>query len=135
MSSSRQLMVKVELPNHEERWYRLSPKLFNALITEYKLKGSHKKLRSFAYEEFHDVLINVPLTRYYFGHKAIIVVSKVLYFRFRYISKSSELCTRSQFIKPKNAKKHILRAFKYMRHDYGWYSRLNILCNLIAWTK
>ncbi|MBD5316870.1 MAG: hypothetical protein HDS11_04290 [Bacteroides sp.] len=127
-------MVLVELPKKRKKWFRLSPKLYRALSLEYKLQHYQGKFRGFAYKELHGKFINVPLSEYY-HHKAIIGVGRILYFRFKYIGARKVLCTRSQFVDPINLKKHFMRSYKYMRHDYGKYSKLNIFVNLFNWRQ
>lgn len=125
-------MVKVELPNNKYRWYRLSPKISYAISMERKNSKSKKGFLEFAAEYLDNCLINVPLSGYK-GHKAIIGVGKIIDFKFATIETTEVICTRSQFVTLENLTNSFRKSYKYMRHDFLKYSRLNIFVNLYNW--
>lgn len=127
-------MVKVELPNNKYRWYRLSPKVSYALSMERKNSKSKKGFLEFASEYLDNCLINVPLSAYR-RNKAIIGVGKIIKFKFAKIETTEVLCTRSQFVTLESLANSFRRSYKYMRHDFSKYSRLNIFVNLYNWRK
>lgn len=127
-------MVKVELPNSQYRWYRLSPKVSYALSVERKASKSTKGFLKFATENLKNCFINVPLSGYR-GHKAIIGVGKIVEFKFATIETTKVLCTRSQFVTLESLANSFRRSYKYMRHDFSKYSRLNIFVNLYNWRE
>lgn len=127
-------MVRVELPNNKYRWYRLSPKISYALSIERKNSKSKKDFLEFATDNLENCFINVPLSRYR-KNKAIIGVGRIIEFKFATIETTEVLCTRSQFVTLGNLANSFRRSYKYMKHDFSKYSRLNIFVNLYNWRE
>lgn len=127
------LAIRVKLINGHRRWYRASPKIYNALMMD-------KKARNLKLMDFTKLIgnyINVPLTPYFGKHnegKASIGIGKIIFVKFKKMP-SSKLCTRSQFVTPDNLQKHLLKSYHYLRHDYGRYSHLQIFVDLYLWRQ
>lgn len=119
------LTFLVVLPNGKKQWYRASPKLEYAVRLHIKTHGS------LSHDYFAHTYINVPIVPYFGHNRAIIGVGKIIFWRFKKVY-SSQICTRSQFVKGSDIL-HLRHCYHYLRHDYDWYSRLNIIVDLYMW--
>lgn len=124
----RHLTLLVELPNGQKQWFRASPKI------EYAIKLHKKQHGKLPQNYFAGTYINVPLTPYFGRNNGIIGVGKILRWRY-YRVYNSKLCTRSQFVTKDALVSDWRKAYHYLKHDYGYYSRLNIFIDLYEWKK
>lgn len=110
------------------RWFRANRKLRYAIWQYQKMHHNHLPtyLVGHAY-------INVPLTPYHNDNRASIGVGKIVHIAIRRMPNNS-LCIRSQFIMDDELL-NLCQSYKYMRHDYGAYSRLQIFTNLYYWRR
>ena len=120
------LCVYVELPNGRRKWYRVGKKLFTAM---HMYKKEHGYM---PYKQMHNCYIVVPLTPYFANNKASMGVGRIIRFKYKNVP-NTMLCCRSQFILPSALDNDFHDAYKYLRHDYGKLSRLQIFINLYNW--
>lgn len=120
------LCVYVELPNGSRKWYRVGKKLFTAM---HMYKKEHGYM---PYKQMHNCYIVIPLTPYFAGNKASMGVGRIVRLKYRKVS-SAMLCVRSQFVTSDALYDNFYGAYKYLRHDYGRFSRLQIFINLYNW--
>lgn len=120
------LCAKVQLPTGEYKWYRVGSKLYYAM-------NSYKKEHGYMpYKQMHNCYIVIPLTPYFVGNKASMGVGRIVRLKYRKVS-SAMLCVRSQFVTSDALYDNLYTAYKYLRHDYGRFSRLQIFINLYNW--
>ena len=120
------LCVYVELPTGHRKWYRVGSKLYYAM-NSYKKKHGH-----LPYKEMKNAFIVIPLTPYFADNKASMGVGRIVRLKYRKVS-SAMLCCRSQFVLSSALDNNLYTAYKYLRHDYGRFSRLQIFINLYNW--
>jgi len=120
------LCVYIELPNGSRKWYRVGKKLFNAMCMYKKEHGY------MPYKQMHNCYIVVPLTPYFANDKASMGVGRIIRFKYKKVP-NTVLCCRSQFVLPSALDNDFHDAYKYLRHDYGRFSRLQIFINLYNW--
>lgn len=120
------LCVRIELPTGKYQWFRVGRKLYEAM------KAHKKEYGYMPYKKLRNAYIVVPLTPYFANNKASMGVGRIIRFKYRKIS-SDTLCCRSQFILPSALNNDLYSAYKYLRHDYGRFSRFQIFINLYNW--
>lgn len=125
----RFLAILIELNNGQKKWYRASPKIYQAMLWE------AKRSNKMPLAKLRDCYINVPKSDYFRNTgKAGIGVGRICYLKFKKMS-ADELCTRSQFITTSALKDNWHQCYHYLRHDYGKYSHLQIYVDLYNWHR
>ncbi|AEG40302.1 Hypothetical protein WANG_0607 [Lactobacillus kefiranofaciens subsp. kefiranofaciens] len=122
------LAMKVELVNGQPKWFRISPKFFQIIITEQRLRKIHPR------KMLTNCLINIPLTTYSRHNQAVIGVGRVIKMEYR-AHTDTRLCVRGQFTPPEKLKKEFFLTYHYLRHDYGKLSKINIMFDLYFWRR
>lgn len=122
------IAFKVQNAYGHKRWYRANRKMRFAVKQYMKLHNNHLPI----YLVGH-AYINVPLTPYHNGNIASIGVGKIVHIAIKRMPNNS-LCARSQFIMDDELR-DLFKSYRYMRHDYGGYSRLQIFVNLYYWRR
>lgn len=120
------LCVYVELPNGSRKWYRVGKKLFMAM---HMYQTEHGYM---PYKQMHNCYIVIPLTPYFANDKASMGVGRIIRFKYKNVL-NTMLCCRSQFVLPSALDNDFHDAYKYLRHDYGRFSRIQIFINLYNW--
>lgn len=120
------LCVYVELPNGRRQWYRVGKKLFTAM---HMYQTEHGYM---PYKQMKNAFIVIPLTPYFAGNKASMGVGRIIRFKYKNVL-NTMLCCRSQFVTSDALYDNLYTAYKYLRHDYGRFSRLQIFINLYNW--
>ena len=120
------LCVYIELPTGHRKWYRVGKKLFNAMRMYKKVHGY------MPYKQMRNCYIVVPLTPYFANNKSSMGVGRIIRFKYKKVP-NTMLCCRSQFVLPSALDNDFYSAYKYLRHDYGKLSRLQIFINLYNW--
>lgn len=120
----RYVMLLVELANGERRWFRASPKLTKAIKLHQKMNNGNLPL-----DTLIGSYINIPLMPYFGRNHGIIGVGKIIYLKYQKVPVST-LCTRSQFVTADSLKQNWHKCYHYLRHDYNWYSKINIYVDL-----
>lgn len=120
------LCVYVKLPNGSRKWYRVGKKLFTAM---HMYKTEHGYM---PYKKLRNAYIVVPLTPYFANDKSSMGVGRIIRFKYKNVP-NTMLCCRSQFVLSSALDNNLYTAYKYLRHDYGRFSRLQIFINLYNW--
>lgn len=123
------LAFYVETLDGKRRWYRVNHRIFNAINL---YRQSHNG--NMPYYLKNNAFVNVPLTPYFSHNRAGIGVGKIIRIDFRKMH-TSDLCARSQFVMKDNLVNHFFGAYRYMRHDFGKYSRLQVFIDLYLWRR
>lgn len=122
------LTIKVELVNGQQKWFRISPKLFKIIINEQRLRKISVKYM------LTNCFINIPLSSYNKNNQAVIGVGRVIQMKYR-AHTDTRLCVRGQFVPPEELKKRFFSCYHYLKHDYGKLSKVNILFDLYFWRR